>query len=156
MADRRRTERSTRLRKLVDIASAEEKRFGQSAGQLRAELQAQSTQLGELNAYRQAYADKSRKMTGGSAVHWQDYQSFLGRLDQAVKAQQQIVKDAEQAADAARRRWIGKRQRLDTLTKVWTRFYEEERHARDRAEQKQLDDLPGSPGGLPRRSRLLP
>ena len=148
MADRRRAGRSTRIRKLVDIASAEEKRFGQSAGRLRAELEAQMTQLGELNAYRQAYADKSRTITGGSAVHWQDYQSFLGRLDQAVKAQRQIVKDAEQAADAARQRWIGKRQRLDTLNKVWTRFYEEERHARERAEQKLLDDLPGSSAGF--------
>lgn len=142
MPDRRRTERSARLRKLVDIASAEEKRFGQSAGRLRAELDAQANQLGELNAYRQAYADKSQSMTGGSAVHWQDYQSFLARLDQAVSAQKQIVKDAEEAADAARRRWIGKRRRLESLNKVWTRFYEEERIARERLEQKQLDDLP--------------
>ncbi len=148
MADRRRTERSTRIRKLVDIASAEERRFGQSAGRLRAELEAQAAQLGELNAYRHAYADKSRSVTGGSAVHWQDYQSFLGRLDQAVKAQQQIVKDAEQAADAARQRWISKRQRLETLTKVWTRYYDEERIARERAEQKRLDDLPGRSGGF--------
>ena len=143
MPDRRRTERSARLRKLVDIASAEEKRFGQSAGRLRAELDAQANQLGELNAYRQAYADRSRSMTAGSAVHWQDYQSFLARLDQAVSAQKQIVKDAEEAADAARRRWIGKRRRLESLNKVWTRFYEEERIARERIEQKQLDDLPG-------------
>ncbi len=148
MADRRRAERSTRIRKLVDIASAEERRFGQSAGRLRAELDAQAAQLGELNAYRHAYADKSRAMTGGSAVHWQDYQSFLGRLDQAVKAQQQIVKDAEQAADVARQRGISKRRRLDTLNKVWTRFYEEERNARERAEQKRLDDLPAGPGGF--------
>lgn len=148
MADRRRIERSVRIRKLVDLASAEEKRFGQSAGRLRAELEAHVAQLGELNAFRHAYADKSRGMTGGRAVHWQDYQSFLGRLDQAVKAQQQIVKDAEQAADAARRRWIGKRQRLDTLTKVWTRFHHEERNALERAEQKRLDDLPGGPFGF--------
>jgi flagellar FliJ protein len=148
MADRRRRERSTRIRKLVDIASADEKRFGQSAGRLRAELDAQTAQLGELNAYRHAYAEKSRGLSGGRAVHWQDYQSFLGRLDQAVKAQQQIVKDAEQAADAAKRRWISKRQRLDTLTKVWTRFHDEERNARERAEQKRLDDLPAGPAGF--------
>lgn len=147
MPDRRRTKRSTRIRKLVDVASAEEKRLGQSAGRLRAELEAQAAQLGELNAYRHAYADKSRSASGGRAVHWQDYQSFLGRLDQAVKAQQQIVKDAEQAAAAARQRWISKRQRLESLTKVWNRFYEEERDARERAEQKRLDDLPGRPGG---------
>ena len=139
--------RSLRLRRLVDIAAADERRAGLAVGKLIAEQKKQQTQLGELNAYRLAYADKSRGISDSQSAHWKDYQDFLGRLDTAVHAQQQIVRDAEQGIAAARQRWIAKRQRLDSLNKVYERARLDEDRKRDRSEQKRLDDLvrPGTP-----------
>jgi flagellar FliJ protein len=147
MADRRRIERSKRLRKLVDIARDEERRVGQTVGQLQARLRASMDQLGELNAYRESYAAKSRLPSSGSAAHWHDYQSFLSKLDVALRTQQQAVRDAQRAAEVARQRWIEKRQRVETLSKVWNRSRSEEMNARERLEQKRLDDLVGPPAG---------
>lgn len=153
MARRDRQSRSARLKRLVDIAAADERRAGLAVGRLITEHEKQQAQLGELNAFRTSYADKSRGVSGSQSAHWKDYQDFLGRLDTAVHAQHQIVRDAEQGIAAARQRWMVKRQRLDSLKKVFERARREESLKRDRDEQKQLDDLarPGAPFDVPDR-----
>ena len=98
--------------------------------------------LGELNAYRQNYADLTRSMKGSAAAHWKDYQSFMQRLDEAVKAQQQIVRDSEQNLDRHRRRWLVKRQRLESLQRVLDSYRNEEAVRAERHAQRLLDDLP--------------
>lgn len=133
--------RSRRLKRLVDIAAADERRAGLAVGKMIAEHEQQCAQLGELNAYRSAYADKSRGVDASQSAHWKDYQDFLGRLDTAVHAQQQIVRDSELGVAAVRQRWMAKRQRLDSLKKVFERAEGEENLERDRAEQRQADDL---------------
>ena len=51
------------------------------------------------------------------------------------------MRDAEEGVEAARLRWIAKRQRLDSLRKVESRARQEERTKRDRREQRVIDDL---------------
>lgn len=114
------------------------------AGRSRQHLDAQLDRLGELNAFRHNYANKNSTSTAVSSAHLKDYHDFLHRLDTAVKAQQQIVRDCEQNLEAHRKRWITKRQRLESLQRVLDRYQDEDNLHDARMEQKRLDDLPNS------------
>lgn len=134
--------RSKKLGKILALEAAEERREGIATGKSQRQLQEQIARLGELNAYRHSYADVSKSVQDVNSAHWKDYQSFLARLDQAVQAQQLIVRDSEQNLEAHRRRWLAKRQRLDSLQRVLERYQQEEHQFLERREQRILDDMP--------------
>ena len=137
--------RSKILRKFVAIAEAEERRTGALMGQSRKQLDEHRGRLGELNAYRHNYRGKGPSSGAIDSAHFKDYQNFLQRLDAAVHSQQQIVADSEQNVELHRRRWLAKRQRLESLERVLERYQREEREHAERLEQRALDDLPGGP-----------
>ncbi|MGB5257952.1 MAG: flagellar export protein FliJ [Woeseiaceae bacterium] len=143
------TDRSKKIGKIASLAAAEERRFGEMAGRARRHLQEQLDRLGELNAFRHNYEQKAAGQATLRAAHWQDYQSFLHRLDTAVKAQQQIVRDSERALEVHRQRWIAKRQRLESLQKVLEKYRANERVQESRREQKTLDELASKQPAFP-------
>jgi len=136
------SKRTDKIGKVVSFASSEERRFGAQTGRSQSHVTEQTNKLGELQAYRQTYANKSLLTQGASTAHWQDYQNFLQRLDRAVLSQQQIVRDGERNLAVHRQRWLVKRQRLESLQRVLKRYREQDRHYEERLEQKILDDLP--------------
>ncbi len=111
-------------------------------GKSQEELENAMSRLEELTTYRLGYGEAQNQGDSYSAIRWHDYQNFLARLDQAVKAQQQFVLDGEQNLDAHRHRWELKRQRLNALARVLERYREAEDFQAERALQKVLDDLP--------------
>jgi len=137
--------RTRKIGKIASIAASEESRFGQIAGRSQQQLQEQQDRLGELNAFRQNYTKKSDIGSTVSSAHWRDYQDFLHRLDTAVNAQQQIVRDCERKLEIHRQRWMAKRQRLRSLERVLEKCEAEEQIREARKEQKRLDELPNSP-----------
>ena len=134
--------RSHKIRKVVTLASADEARAGAATGKSRQTLEEHLSRLGELNAYRQSYAELSKAMSDVDAAHWKDYQSFMSRLDEAVKSQQQIVRDSEVNLDTHRRRWAAKRQRLESLQRVLDSYRSAEFLHAERLEQRAIDDMP--------------
>lgn len=134
--------RSDRIQKIVSLAAADERRVSIAMGQSHQDLRAAMSQLDELSSYRREYAAKQTPGGTADALRWHDYQAFLSRLDLAVKAQQQLILDGEKNLDAHRRRWMAKRQRLDSLQRVLERYRSDERAEADRLTQKRLDDLP--------------
>jgi len=142
--------RSQKLGKIVSLATSEERRCGAETGRSRRNLEAQMAKLGELNAYRQNYAELTRSKKGTDAAHWKDYQSFMRRLDEAVRAQQAIVRDSERNLDRHRRRWLVKRQRLESLQRVLESYRNEEELRAERRSQRLLDDLPQRDRGFGR------
>ena len=136
--------RATKLAKILSLEAAEERRHGFATGKSQRQLEEQLAKLGELNAYRHNYAAQSQSTAEISSAHWKDYQSFLHRLDQAVKSQRQIVTDSEQNLEAHRRRWLAKRQRLDSLQRVLDRYQQEENQYLERQQQRIQDDMPRS------------
>jgi len=134
--------RTRKISKVTSLASSEERRFGEEAGRSQRQLNEQLERLGELNAFRHNYARKNAGATQVTSVHLKDYHDFLHRLDVAVKAQQQIVRDCEQNLATHRQRWMVKRQKLESLERVLARYQAEDNAYQDRLEQKLLDDLP--------------
>jgi flagellar FliJ protein len=136
--------RSRKIGKVATLAAAEERRFGEIAGRSRQHLNEQLDRLGELSAFRHNYTKEKAHASTVCSAHWQDYQSFLHRLDTAIRAQQQIVGDCEQNLEAHRRRWMAKRQRLESLERVLEKYTAEDNARLDKIEQKRLDELPNT------------
>lgn len=139
--------RSKKIDKIVSLAASEERRYGAETGKSRRNLEEQTARLGELNAYRHSYSELSQSVSNVNSAHWKDYQNFMQRLDHAVKSQQQIVRDSEQNLDLHRRRWLAKRQRLESLQRVLESYRDQETLYAERQQQRALDDLP-SPESL--------
>jgi flagellar FliJ protein len=137
--------RSTRLKKIVSLAEAEERHHGILTGRSQTRLNEQLERLGELNAYRHSYADKAHDNDRLASAHWKDYQNFLSRLDQAVRSQQQIVNDYERSLETHRRQWMDKRRRLESLERVRERYRQEEHLKSERLQQRIQDDMPAAP-----------
>lgn len=133
--------RSRKIDKIVSLASAEEKRHSEITGRSQQTLNDHLHRLGELSAHRHNYASKATSAAEIHSAHWKDYQNFLYRLDDAVRAQRSIVSDCEQDVELHRRRWMVKRQRLESLERVLERYQNDERIAANRREQRVLDDL---------------
>lgn len=136
--------RTQKIDKVVSLAAAEEKRSGEETGRSQRSLNDQLDRLGELNAFRHNYRNKNPAASGVSAARWADYQSFLSRLDRAVYSQQQIIRDCEQNVETHRKRWMLKRQKLESLERVLEKCQKQDAIYEARLEQKQLDDIPSS------------
>ncbi len=135
-------DRTRKIGKIASLAAAEERRFGEAAGRSQRQLNEQLERLGELNAFRHNYAKNNVASGGVSSAHLKDYQSFLDRLDAAVKAQQQIVRDCERNVATHRQRWLVKRQKLESLERVLEKYRAADHAFEEKLEQKLLDDLP--------------
>lgn len=133
--------RTHKIDKIVSLAAAEERSLGAQAGRSRKYLDEQLERLGELNAFRHNYALKNSASDGVSAAHWKDFQNFVNRLDAAVTAQQQIIRDGERNLETHRQRWLAKRQRLESLERVLDKYKDQDRAYESRLEQKSADEL---------------
>lgn len=129
------------------VAETEEKRECREMSQSRSLLDAEVARLDELKAYRKTYT-ASKESTGATVnpLHWQDYQKFLRRLDEAVALQKRHVSASQKKCDAHRQRWLLKRQKLISLEKVVERYKKTEREADERRQQKIVDDSPARNG----------
>ena len=134
--------RSDRIKKVIALADSEERRECLALGKAQRTLDDEINRLAELESYRRGYAERSQPGSSVSSVRWQDYQHFLNRLDSAVNAQKQLIVDGEQNIDVHRRRWLVKRQRLESLERVVERYRKAENIHGERLLQKALDDLP--------------
>lgn len=132
-----------KISKVVSIAASEERRFSEQTGRSQRALNQQLERLKELNAYQRGYNSKAPVAAGMSSAHWKDYQTFIQRLDQATRTQQQVIRECEQNLEMHRRRWMVKRQKLESLERVLEKCHQREVVYASRLEQKQLDDLPG-------------
>ncbi len=134
--------RTQKIDRVVSLAAGEERRLGEETGRSQRGVNEQLERLGELNAFRHNYANKDPGVSGVSAAHWKDYQSFLQRLDNAVVSQKQIIRDCEQNLEMHRKRWLVKRQRLESLERVLEKCRDRDAVYEARLEQRQQDDLP--------------
>ena len=140
--------RSDKMRKIVALAETDERHQGVATGQSRRRLEEQVSRLGELNAYRHSYAQLAESFQRVDATRWKDYQTFMARLDEAIRSQQQIVRDSERNLERHRHNWQQKRQRLESLQRVLDSYCSDELRQSERREQKALDDLPRTRQGF--------
>lgn len=130
------------MHKIVSLAAMEERRECMEMGKSQQALDQAVNRFEELSVYRHNYVSRPVPAGNISAIRWHDYQNFLSRLDTAMRVQKDLVLDGEQNVDAHRRRWMAKRQRLESLERVLERYRTAEQLQDERSAQKLIDDLP--------------
>jgi flagellar protein FliJ len=133
--------RARRLRKLVALAALEERVERTEMGRSQHALEQAVGRLDELNAYRATYGALSRPGQRMHAARWHDYRMFLARLDEAIRAQGEIVAGTRSGAERCRRNWHEKRKRLESLEQLLERYVSYDAARDERLEQGALDEL---------------
>ncbi len=135
----KKTERIGMVRRVVDDI---ERRKAEALAACEKNVLAAQAKLDELEAYRGAYVrDFSRRAESGmNGAGVREYQIFLGRLDEALRQQSQILAQARLQRGAELESWRNAARRAAAVGNLATHWQEEERHAAAKVEQKETDE----------------
>lgn len=131
--------RSKRMQSVVEVTASSERESARALSELQKRVQAAEQRYQELIRYRDDYTQQFANGGSLTVARLQDYRIFLGRLNQAVDQQQKLVEAAQQECDRQRQRWMVIHTRVQALSKVVTRYRDEERNDNERREQKDSD-----------------
>ena len=136
--------KSKRFEPIQEIASTSAKDLSRAmsdAGRKVADLE---RQLEQLKNYRDEYVRNSTQSAGAGAidaVKLQNYRTFLDRLGEAMRQHMKSLDNARAEYEKRRALWSEKRIEAESLGRVVERFRKEERHAADKREQREGDDM---------------
>ena len=133
---------STRLRPVIDQAREREQAAARLLAEVLTRLGQATDKLTELENYRNEYVEglHYKTQSGLNALQMKDYQVFLGRLDMAIRQQQQVLAGLEQEAGHARENWLSEKQRLGALDKLSDRHRQQELVDSERREQAETNE----------------
>jgi flagellar protein FliJ len=105
-------------------------------------LGAAESRLQELQQYHADYVQGFERSAraGGNALALRDFQQFLGRLEDAIRQQEQIVAQARQSVAGSTTQWQTAAQRVKAVDSVVGKWQGEERRHESRLEQKEFDE----------------
>lgn len=134
-------ERKDRLAGVRRFADFEERSAAQQLAGAQSTLDEQVQRLAELRQYRHSYLARVETARNWDAARLADYHEFLGRLDAAIRAQEEIVAFGRQRYAVERRRWSDKRQRKESVGKLAERIDAARRVRDNRRQQRELDEF---------------
>lgn len=131
------------LQILLELTREKADEATRKLGALITEEQGARERLQLLESYRAEYLEKFRaaQSSGLSPQAWQNFQSFLGRLDEAVGQQTKIVAQANQKTSQGQQAWVEENRQAKALDTLAQRHQDKIQQAEIRAEQKLLDEL---------------
>jgi flagellar FliJ protein len=134
--------RAQRLEMVQSVVDNQERQRAEALAGSERRVQECETKLVELQSYHDSYARgfAARAGSGMDSVLARDYQAFLGRLDEAVRQQTQILTRARAQRDGEKHNWQGAAQRAEAVGHMVKRFQSEEERALDRREQLESDE----------------
>ncbi len=134
--------RSGRLQPVARLAGEREQQAARKLGERRQELQQQQRQLEELENYRTEYIEQLQRAArnGIGAVQLRHYQTFVGKLTEAIEQQRSVVLAAEREVALAREGWYQSHTRVKIVDSVISSCQSEEQQEAQRAEQKETDE----------------
>jgi flagellar protein FliJ len=127
---------------LIELASTATDEAAKRLGQaIRVKEEAES-KLSLLQQYRDDYAARfqSELAAGLTAQGYRNFQQFLGKLDQAIKGQQQVIANAEARVDRERNAWQESERRRISYDTLATRAEKAAQHKQNKRDQKSMDE----------------
>lgn len=131
------------LQPLLEIMQSRADDATRNLGRLIAEEQNAKSRLQLLEQYRQEYAQKLQEslQEGLTPMAWQNYQSFLLRLDDAIASQRAMVDASARNTLAGQDHWKAQNSRLKAIDTLSQRHQDKEIQRENKQEQKLLDEF---------------
>ena len=130
------------LETLIDLAQRESDACAKRLGAALRAVEEAEQKLQMLVGYRQDYADRldAAQMAGITPFAYQNFVAFLGKLDQAINGQREVIKHARFKADTEKKAWQeSERKRLSYRT-LNQRAALEALNIENKRDQKMMDD----------------
>ena len=133
--------RSERMARVTRLAQTAEQVAAQAFGRARSELERQIGQLRELQAYQIEYV--TRLKNGGATLggyEAQQLRMFVQRIEDAVSALAQRIRQTEHTCERERARWLAQRRKSGAYDDVTQRARREELGVAEKRLQREIDD----------------
>ncbi|CAI0790045.1 Flagellar fliJ protein [Serratia quinivorans] len=128
---------------LRDLAQEAVEQATQQLGQVRKAQQAAEQQLSMLLNYQDEYRQKlNNQLSGGmESSNWQNYQQFIGTLEQAITQHRQQLTQWGEKVESAVKHWQDKQQRLNAFETLHTRAQSAQLQLENKRDQKLMDEF---------------
>ena len=135
--------RSSRMEVVEKVIRQQEDRAAAALGLAQTQVKQEQQKLGELNEYLNSYENDmlSRGGQGISGQQWQNFQYFIGQLEQIIGQQKQAILVAEQQLNQVRMRWQQIHIKRKSISGLIENIRIEEWVVEEKREQKELDEL---------------
>jgi len=130
------------LETLIDLAKRESDACAKRLGIALKAVEESEQKLQMLLGYRQDYADRldQNQIAGITPLAYQNFVAFLGKLEQAINGQRDVLKHAQYKADNEKKAWQeSERKRLSYRT-LTERAALEALKIENKRDQKLMDD----------------
>ena len=134
--------RAQRLEMVQRVVDDLERRKAEALAASERRVSESEAKLAELEGYRMSYV-RDFTVRAGSGIDGasaRDYQVFLGRLDEALRQQSQVVVRTRAQRDSERQNWQGAAQRAEAVGQIVKHWKNEEQRDLDRREQLESDE----------------
>lgn len=130
------------LQTLLDLSQLRMDEAARRLGELLTGEQEAGARVILLQEYRDEYHQRfiAAAQNGISLDAWSNYQSFLGRLDDAILQAQALVGQSKQRTAAGQREWLDKRGRVQAFDSLSERHRRRTLYAENRQDQKVQDE----------------
>lgn len=134
--------RSERMAPVQRVLDGTERERARDMGAAQRGLGAAEARLQELQQYHMDYVRgfQQTARAGGNVMALRDFQSFLGRLEEAIRQQEQIVAQARQSVAGSTRLWQNAARQVKAVETVVDKWQGDERRHEQRLEQKDTDE----------------
>jgi flagellar protein FliJ len=130
------------LQSLLDLSQLRLDEAGRKLGELISGEQEASRRHTVLVQYRQEYRERfvAAAQDGLSPGEWQNYASFLARLDEAINQADSAVTHTRKQTVAGQQEWVSKRGRVKAFDTLSDRHQSRLAYQDQRQEQKDSDE----------------
>lgn len=130
------------LQSLLELSNQRMDDAGRRLGRLLADEREVEKTLALLEQYREEYERRFREAArnGLSREQWHNYQSFLARLDEAVRQQRTVVAASKQRTQDGQREWLDRRNQVKAFDTLSQRHQRQEARLEARREQRREDE----------------
>jgi flagellar FliJ protein len=134
--------RSERMAPVQRVLGGTERDRARDMGAAQQGLAAAESKLQELQQYHMDYLNgfQQSARAGRNALALRDFQSFLGRLEEAIRQQEQVVAQARQGVSGSTKLWQSAARQVKAVESVVHKWQGEERRREGRLEQKEVDE----------------
>ncbi len=131
------------LTTLVDLAARDAEDAAKKLGACVRQREEASQKLDLLTQYRDDYAKRCQAdmASGIGAAQFNNFQVFMGKLDQAISGQRQVVDDFARRADQARARWMACEQKKLSYSTLGERAAQQLLQRENKRDQKANDEF---------------